>query len=132
MILTLVNARDRGGLWKVNKNMQQLFIKCESIFRTHTSLFSVKIVRKDLVHVMLQNSVVVSNFKSICYGIDPKVNKEISLNILEQILVLFVRLRTFSFAKDVREKQKASKKTAKMRSLRTEIKQASCSTEGGH
>ena len=70
--------------------MQQLFIKCECIFRTHTSLFSVKIVCKDLVHVMLQNSVVVSNFKSICYGIDPEVNKEISLNLLEQILVLFV------------------------------------------
>ena len=83
--------------------------------------FFCKIVCKDLVHVMLQNSVVVSNFKSICYGIVPKVNKEISLNLLEQILVLFVRLRTFSFAKDAREKQKASKKTVKMRSLCTEI-----------
>ena len=107
---TLVNARDRGSFWNVNKNMQQLFIKCECIFRAHTSLFSVKIVCKDLVHVMLQNSVVVSNFKSICYGIDPEVNKEISLNLLEQILVLFVRLRTFSFAKDVRENKKIPRK----------------------
>ena len=62
---------------------------------------------------MLQISVVVSNFKCICYVIDPKVNKEISLNILEQILVLFVRLRTFSFAKDVREKQKSFQENSK-------------------
>ena len=70
--------------------MQQLFIKCECIFRTRTSQFSVKIVCIDLVHFMLQNSVVVSNFKSICYGIDPKVSKEISLNLLEQILTILV------------------------------------------
>ena len=117
---------------KVNKIMQQLFIKCKSIFCTHTSQFSVKIVCKESVHFMLQNSVVVSNFKSICYGIDLEVSKQISLNLLEQILTLLVRLRTFSIAKDVREKQKTSKKTPKKRSLRTEIKQASCSIEGGH
>ena len=128
---TLVNVQDRGGLWKVNYSMQQLFLKCECIFRSHTSEFSVKIVCEDLVYLMLQNNVVISNFKNICYDIDSEVNKEISLNLLEQILTLFVRLRTFSFAKDVRENQKASKKTAKKRSLRPEIKQASCSTEGG-
>ena len=30
---TLVNARDRGGLWRVSKNMQNLFWKSECIFR---------------------------------------------------------------------------------------------------
>ena len=29
---TLVNARDGGGLWKVNINMQQIFIHCEKNF----------------------------------------------------------------------------------------------------
>ena len=128
---TLVNARDRCGLWRVNKRIQNLFLKCECIFRSKTSRFSVKIVCTDMVNDMLQNSTVISNFKNICYDIDPKVNGEISMNLLEQMLTLFVRLRTFSFAKDVREKHRAAKRLTKKHSLRTEIKQASSSTDGG-
>ena len=129
---TLVNARDRGGLWRVNKNMQALFLKSECIFRSKTAQFSVKIICADIVKSMFENCVITSNFKTICYDVDPKVDTEISMNLLEQILTLFVRIRTFSFAKDVREKHKAAKKSSKKRSLRTEIKQGSCSTDGGH
>ena len=129
---TLVNARDRGGLWRVNKQMQALFYKCECIFRTNTAKFSVKLICADFVKKMLEDSVILSNFKTICLDVDPKVDSEISMNLLEQILTLFVRIRTFSYAKDVREKHKAAKKLSKKRSLRTEIKQASCSTDGGH
>jgi hypothetical protein len=129
---TLVNARDRGGLWKVNKNMQVLFIKSECIFRSKTSQFAVKIVCADIVKNMLENCTITSKYKTVCSDIDPKVNSEISMNLLEQILTLFVRIRTFSFAKDFREKHKAAKKATRKRSLRTEIKQASSSTDGGH
>ena len=129
---TLVNARDRGGLWRVNKNMQALFLKSECIFRTNTAKFSVKVICADIVKKMLENCVITSNFKTLCYDIDPKVDSEISINLLEQILTLFVRIRTFSYAKDVREKHKAAKKSSRKRSLRTEIKQGSCSTDGGH
>ena len=129
---TLVNARDRGGLWRVNKNMQALFLKCECIFRTHTAKFSVKIICAEIVQKMLENCIITSNYKTLCYDIDPKVDSEISINLLEQILTLFVRIRTFSYAKDVREKHKAAKKLSKKRSLRTEIKQGSSSTDGGH
>ena len=52
-----------------------------------------------------------SNFK--CYEIDPKVNREFSMKLLEQILALFVRLHTFPFAKDVREKHKSEKQSNK-------------------
>ena len=129
---TLVNDRDRGGLWKVNKNMQDLFTKCECIFRSKTAKFSVKIVCGELVKYMLQDSTIMAKFKAICYEVDPKVNSEIGMNLLEQILTLYVRVRTFSFAKDVCEKHKAAKKQSKKCSLRTEIKQTSSSTDGGH
>ena len=78
---------------------------------------------------MLENYTITSNFKTVCYDIDPKVDSEISMNLMEQIVTLFVRIRTFSFAKDVHEKHKAAKKSSKKRSLRTEIKQGSCSTD---
>lgn len=129
---TLVNARDRGGLWRVNRNMQEIFLQCECIFRSQTSHFSTKLVCSELVDAMLKNSVILSNYRSICHAIEPKVSKEISFNLLEQMLTLFVRVRTFSFAKDIREKHKAIKRSVKKRSLRTEIKQSSSSTEGGH
>ena len=58
---------------------------------------------------MLENCTITAKFKAVCYNIDPKVNSKISMNLLEQMLT-FVRLRTFSFAKDVYEKHKAAKK----------------------
>ena len=129
---TLVNIRDRGGLWRVNSKVQDIFIQCEQIFRSKTSNFTTALVCKDMVNSMLSNCSVLSNFKSICYGIDPKVNSEISMNLLEHLLTLFTKVRTFSYAKDIREKHKAAKKESRKRSLRTEIKKSSTSTDMGH
>ena len=81
---------------------------------------------------MLQNCHLVSNYKLICYGVEPKVPDEICFNILEKMLMLFTRVRTFSYAKDIREKYKSKKKQVTKSSLRTEIKKASSSTDMGH
>lgn len=130
---TLVNIRDRGGLWRVNKLMQDLFLTCENIFRSKTSNHSSKIICEEIVKTMFENSTIRSKFKTVCYDVDPKVNSEISLNLLEQILTLFVRMRTFSYARDIREKHLASKKKGKKRALRTDIKITSSTTDtGGH
>ena len=114
---TLIDARDSGGLWKTNKTMQQVFLKCENIFREKTAQFSTKIITTDLLELMMESSVIKSCFQTLCYEIDPKVDKEISSNLLEQILTLFIHVRTFSFAKDLTEKQKLSKKTLKKHSI---------------
>ena len=130
---TLVNIRDRGGLWRVNKLMQDLFLTCENIFRSKTSNHSSKIICEEIVKSMFENSTIRSKFKTVCYDVDPKVNSEISLNLLEQILTLFVRMRTFSYARDIREKHRASKKKGKKRAMRTDIKITSSTTDtGGH
>ena len=129
---TLVNLNDRGGLWKVNKEMQGIFIECENIFRARTSTFQTSIDSTSLVSEMLQNCHVVSSYRLICYGVEPKVPNEICFNILEKMLMLFTRVRTFSYAKDICEKYKSKKKHAKKSSLRTAIKKASSSTDMGH
>ena len=79
----LVDARDRGGLWRVNKNMQCIFLTYECIFRSKTAKFSVKIVSADIVNSMLKNYTIMSDIKSICYKIDPIVNGEFSMELLE-------------------------------------------------
>jgi archaellum biogenesis ATPase FlaH len=101
-------------------------------FIDQKSQFSVKIVCTDIVKSMLEDCTIKAKFKTVCYAIDPKVNSEIAIKLLEQMLTLYVRLHTYSFEKDVREKHKAAKRQSKKRSLRTEIKQASSSTDGGH
>ena len=35
----LVNAKDQGGLWRVNETVQIIFIECEKIFHSFTSAF---------------------------------------------------------------------------------------------
>ena len=119
---TLVNLTDRGGLWKVNKEMQGIFIEREKIFRARTSTVQTSIDSTSLVSEMLQN----------CHVVEPKVPDEICFNILEKMPMLFTRVRSFSYAKDIREKYKSKKKQVKKSSLRTEIKKASSSTDMGH
>ena len=35
----LVNAKDQGGLWRVNETVRNIFIECEKIFYSFTSAF---------------------------------------------------------------------------------------------
>ena len=100
---TVVAAQERSGLWKVNKKMQDLFLKCECTFWSKTVQLSVKVICTD----MLQNGTIISNL--------------IRMNLFEQILALIFRLRTISFRNEIQEKHKATKKLTKKLPLRTEI-----------
>ena len=111
MIHKRMNLNDRGNLWKVNKEMQGIFIECENIFRARTSTFQTSIDRTSLVSEMLQNCHVVTSYKLICYGVEPKVPDEICFTILEKLLMLFTIVGTFSYAKDIRREKYKSKES---------------------
>ena len=81
---------------------------------------------------MQTNSIVISNFNSLCYDIEPRVNKEISFNLLENMLTLFTTVRSFSYAKDIKEKHKIKSNKSKSRLLRREIKKSSFSKDMGY
>ena len=122
---TLIAARDRGGLWKVSKKMQDIFVECEHFSRKYTSDFRSSIMCETLVTETMKNIFVISHFNSIISSVDTTIKKEISLNLLEHILTLYFRVRSFSYAKDVRERHKRPKKDTRKRSQRKELKQAS-------
>ena len=86
----------------------------------------------DLVQKMQTNSIVISNFSSLCYDIEPRVNKQISFNLLENMLTLFTTVRPFSYAKGIKEKHKIKSKKSKSQSLRREIKKSSSSKDTGY
>ena len=82
---------------------------------------------------MQANSIIISNYDSLCYSIEPKVNKELSLNLLESMLELFVKVWMFSFARDIKEKDnKVKSKKMKARPLRTERQKSSSSKDFNH
>ena len=68
----------------------------------------------------MDNPDIVSLFSVISDGID--IQNEIKDNILENMLELYLRVRSFSFAKDITSKQK--KLHDKDKGLRKEIKRS--------
>ena len=127
-----VDMKNRGGLWKTNVDTQNIFVHAEKIFRKHTISSVTCIDSKSLVQEMLHDCHIISSFKNVRYSAELEVSKEISFNLLESMLLLFARVRSFSYAKDVREKYRNTKKQGNKSSLRTEIKKSSSSKQLGH
>ena len=94
---TLINAKDWGGLWRVNETVENILTECKKIFRSFTSEFRLVIKYCELVQEMQANSIIISIHDSLCNNMEPKVNKELTLNLLESMLELFVKVRMFSF-----------------------------------
>ena len=80
-----IKAKDRGGLWRVNETVQNIFIEYEKIFPSFTSAFCLVFKCSELIQEMQANSIIISNYDSLCHSIDPKVNKEPSLNLLKRM-----------------------------------------------
>ena len=119
--------------WRRSKLPIYLLIKCEkNFFRSFTSEFCLVFKYSELVQEMQANSIIISNYDSLCYGIEPKVNKELSLNLLESMLELLVKVRMFSCARDIKDKHKVKNKKAKALSLRTKVKKSSSSKDFNH
>ena len=120
---TLINAKNRGGLWKIVAEIQNIFLITESKFRLYTAHRISKIDSNNLVSQLILNSLVQGNYFDVCSRADSeKVPKEIALNLLEHLLLLYVRVRSFSFAKDRVRKHKLEMQQRKTKSLRTELK----------
>ena len=99
---TLINAKNPGGLLRVNSTVQNIFIQCDKIFRSFTSAFRLVFRYSELVQEMQATSIIIWNYDSLCFIIEPKVNKELNLNLLESMLELFVKVPMFSFAREIK------------------------------
>ena len=118
----LNNIRDRGGLWLINEYCQNIFQISETIFREKTKRVTNKIDFHEIVENILKDSDVNSNFGYLCDNAACHVDKEVSLNLLKTIIQLYVRVRSFSHAKDIKEKYQIKNKSVKQKSLRAGLK----------
>ena len=128
----LINAKDRGGLWKVIPQVVEIFATVEKHFRESTKIIGRNIDSKTMVSTLIKNSYILSNYTTIRDLSTEKVSKEVALNLLENLIMLYVRVRVFSLVKDNRELHKMEAKKKRLKSLRTEIKKASQSLAKGH
>ena len=130
----LINAKDRGGLWRLNVDGQKMFEYCEMEFRKRKEEIQLnhKIDIKLIAKNLLQHPQLHSHYHNIYSSCDPKICKEYAVILLEELIILYLKIRAHSHAKDVKEKNKRQKKTSKKRSLRTEIKKSSSNLEMGH
>ena len=128
----LLRAKDRGGLWTVNAEVLEIFCAVETHFRHVTNCAHRNIDSQKMVSELLRNSSVLCNFNKLRNITTEKVSKEIAFNLLEQLVLLYIRVRTFSWVKSRNDLEKIKSKKKKVRSLRTEIKKASSTLENGH
>lgn len=125
----LIDIRNRGGLWKVRKGGVNLFKICETYFLSATKDFVTKIDANLLAEMMLQDPMVLSQFGTIFKSCDPQIKREIGMNLLEEMLIFYFRLRSFSYAKQQQQKHKIEKASNRKGSLRGDLKK-SCPDSG--
>ena len=93
----LIRAKDRGGLWTVTAEVFEIFSHVESKFRAATVNFHQNIDSKKIVSDLLKNPIVLCNYNKLRYDESTeKISKEIAMNLLEHLIMLYVRVRIFS------------------------------------
>ena len=95
-----VNVLNRGGLWKVNEDVIAIFGVAEAYFLSSTKKLQNKIVSKDIFNALMENCMVLQSFAKVRRSSPDNIKKETAFNLLEDLLTLYIHVRTFSFVKD--------------------------------
>ena len=90
-----------GGLWKISSVVEQIFTIAELHFTKLSGRHVTKIDKEDMVGTLEKNHEVIALHAELVCSSELEVSKDVSVDILHQALVLFVTVRSFSFAKDV-------------------------------
>ena len=123
------SSLNRGGLWFISKYSQLIFERIEHHFRivTSRSLHNIDIsITKSRSVCDIQ---LVSAYDAMLSESELIADKSIAKDALHNIVYLYVKVRCFSFAKDVIQKHKINSKQLKEKALRQEICRASKENE---
>jgi len=122
----LTSSLNRGGLWAISKNAQLIFERTEHHFRVVTSKPSLqRIDISTIVSISVCDIQVVSAYEAMLSDSELIIDNNIGKDVLHNIINLYVRVRSFSFAKDIIQKHKIKSKQMKAKALRKDISRAS-------
>ena len=121
----LVSTLNRGGLWAAHGDMQEIFVCCETQFRQSVNSTQVrKIESRPLVEKLLKSITVNSKFNTLLEKTKLHIKDYLAKDILFKIIELFIKVRTFSHAKDIVQNYKAKQYKNKSKALRKDIKRS--------
>ena len=124
----LVSTLSCGGLWSITEPAQKIFTRSEHYFTQSTlkSASSMQIVDiTGIAQKSLTDNDVVANYQTMVSNAELVPTKNVSKDVLYSIVNLYIRVRSFSLAKDIIQDFKIKAKQAKSKALRKEI-QRSC------
>ena len=97
--------------------MKLIFKDAECHFKTITSVPTTKIDRKSIVSSLMRNLIIHDNNSKITSkSTDAFIETDIALNLIENLLTLYIRVRTFSFPKGQIQRHKIKQSRLKSRS----------------
>ncbi|XP_065653674.1 uncharacterized protein LOC136080663 [Hydra vulgaris] len=122
----LICTQNRGGLTVVTKECQNIFILTEGLFRRETNQSNLKRIDvAKMVSSLMEDRKIISLYSNIVETFENENSvsySDLANNILENMLKLYLRIRSFSLTKDIVQLHKEKKK---VKSLRKTIKKAS-------
>ena len=98
----------------MTEDCQKIFYRAEEEFRIQTSVdFLREINIKMMVDHLLERIDVVSFFNAAVNMAGVDLHEEIKMNLLQNMLMLYLRVRSFSLAKDITSKKKSANTSSK-------------------
>ncbi len=121
-----IESLSRGGFWSPNEHIKCIAENIEYVFRRHVSYSKKSVITavpsEKIVHKILTLPAVISIWENITTDLDYEILKECKKLALERFVKLFVKVRSFSYAKDIINRHKLKEKASKKRALRTDLK----------
>ena len=118
----LTSSLNRGGLWAISKNAQSIFERTEHYFRDATSKANVQnIAYASIISRSVHDVEVISAYNTMLSNSELIINSSVAKDVLHNIIQLYVKVRSFSFAKDIIQKHKIRLKQMKSKALRKSL-----------
>ena len=125
---TYIESRSRGGLVTPCNDLVQILEVVEIVFRQFTAN-EASVVKsipcEKLCNDTLDSPLVKSLWDNILQGCGEELSKQVHKICLENIIMLYLKAHSFSYAKDYINKFKIQQKTGKSKALRKELKRKS-------
>ena len=118
----LADAKDRGGLWRVTTTVMELFKRAEQYFIVYSSHWETRFDTDTVVELLVKDTQILAYLNALQEEASVKVEEVDSLDLLEKLLTLYLRIRYFSYAKSKIEAYRVSQRKGKGKALRKQLK----------
>ena len=107
----LVSCLNRGGLWSICTAAQNILARAEMHFKAVANVQSIDHTK--ISKICLMDHEIMANYQSIIEMSSIEVCKDVCKDVLQQIIDLFVRMRCYTYSRDIVQQCKRKQKVSK-------------------